>query len=60
MAFQEGTETLTCPHCGTHHKASWHRLPVRDEQLVRCKACRKPMLHGKSVKDYFDVELANA
>lgn len=60
MAFQEGIETLICPHCAAHHKATWQRLPVRDEQLVRCKRCRKPVLQGKGIRDYFDVELTEA
>lgn len=60
MAFEEGIETLICPHCGAHHKASWYRLPVREEQSVRCKACREPLTLGKGVKDYYDVELIKA
>jgi hypothetical protein len=60
MAFQEGVQTLICQHCGARHRASWYRLPVREEQLVRCKACQNPLLQGKGIRDYFAVELIEA
>jgi hypothetical protein len=37
MAFEEGRDTLICEHCGAKHKARWYRLPVREEQSIRCK-----------------------
>lgn len=57
MAFEDGVETLTCPHCAARHKANWDRLPVREEYSLACKACRQPLLEGKGVRDYFNVEL---
>ena len=60
MAFQQGTDTLTCPHCGARHKARWDRLPVREEYSIRCKSCRSVLTEGKSNKDYFAVELTEA
>lgn len=58
MAFQSGIDTLTCPHCGARHKATWERLPVREEHSLRCLSCRQPLLAGKGIKDYFSLELA--
>jgi ribosomal protein S27E len=60
MAFQEGTETLICQHCGACHKAKWYRLPVREQYLIRCKACGETLTEGKGVIDYFDVKLMEA
>jgi hypothetical protein len=57
MAFQSGIDALICPHCGARHKAQWERLPVREEQSLRCLSCRQWLLTAKGVKDYFDVEL---
>jgi NMD protein affecting ribosome stability and mRNA decay len=57
MAFEEGTETLVCAHCGASHKAKWYRLPVREEYSIHCQACRKTLKEGKGVRDYFDVKL---
>jgi hypothetical protein len=57
MAFQSGTDTLICQHCGSRHKATWERLPVREEHSLRCLSCRQQLLAGKGVKEYFDLEL---
>ena len=57
MAFQQGTDALICEHCGARHTGRWDRLPVREEQFVPCKACRNPLIKGKSVKYYHDVKL---
>ena len=59
MAFEEGSDTLICNHCGARHKACWYRLPVREEQSVRCKVCRNALTKGKSIRDYFNVELTD-
>ena len=58
MAFESGLETLICRHCEARHKVSWERIPVREEQSLSCKACHKPLLTGKGVKEYFDLELS--
>jgi len=55
MAFEERTDTLTCEACGTVHSAYWHRLPVREWQMVRCHVCGEIMIEGKSIKDYVAV-----
>jgi hypothetical protein len=59
MAFEEGRDTLICEHCGAKHKARWYRLPVREEQSIRCKACGDILRQGKSIRDYFNVELCD-
>lgn len=57
MAFQEGTNILTCPHCGARHEAEWHRLPVREPYSLRCKRCTGTLASGKGIKDYMSVRL---
>jgi transposase-like protein len=57
MAFQVGTATLNCPHCGASHKARWHRLPVREAYSIKCRACEDTLAEGKGTTDYFDVQL---
>lgn len=57
MAFQEGTDRLTCPHCGAEHEAFWHRLPVRERFDLHCEKCRQTLASGKGVKDYLTVRL---
>lgn len=59
MAFQEGTETLTCPDCGAKHTARWSRMPFRESQKVRCRACPGLIVNGKLVHDYYDVTLTS-
>lgn len=56
MAFEEGTEKITCPDCGMLHKAKWYRLPVREPIKVHCKACDAVMRSAKTVRDYYDVQ----
>jgi uncharacterized C2H2 Zn-finger protein len=60
MALQEGSEVLVCQRCGAHHKARWYRLPVRDEQLVRCPDCNNPLVQGKGVKEHFESTLVRS
>ena len=52
MAFQEGTEEITCPHCGTVHSVSWFRMPVRERHRLTCQTCGKVMKEGKGVLEY--------
>ncbi len=56
MAFEEGIQELTCPACGTLHKARWARQPVRELATVECCACGSDMFRGKSLRDYYDVQ----
>lgn len=55
MAFEEGSEMLTCPACGAMYMARWSRMPVRDYQKIDCKPCGGVLVQGKSVRDYFAV-----
>lgn len=57
MAFEEGASTLTCRDCGAEHRAEWYRSPWRDEQKLRCIACKGSLFNGKDVHVYTDVRL---
>lgn len=57
MAFEEGTEILTCPNCKARHSAKWSRMPVREMQTIRCDACRGILHSRSSVRDYYEVNL---
>lgn len=57
MAFQEGTETITCPHCGAKHEARWYRLPVRDRYSIKCQGCGGILAEGKGLRDYLSVRM---
>jgi hypothetical protein len=57
MAFEEGTDRLICPDCGAEHVAKWSRMPVREMQTVGCKACGGILFKGRTVHDYFEVDL---
>lgn len=59
MAFEERTEEKTCSACGTLHRLRWARLPVRELTTVKCCACGHVMFRGKSVRDYYEVQLAS-
>lgn len=58
MAFEEGTQELTCAACGAVHKARWSRMPVRERARVPCEKCRGTLYEGNTVRDYFEVRLA--
>ena len=58
MAFEEGTEQMTCPSCDALHQVRWSRMPVRDLMSVECAACGAVMYRGKTVRDYFEVRPA--
>lgn len=57
MAFDGKTEFLTCPGCNAVHKARWYRMPVKEHQTIRCKACGNIIFQGNSIKDFADVKL---
>lgn len=57
MAFETGTDRLTCPSCGAQHDADWHRMPVKEHQICRCHLCFAALVQGRSVKDYVRVTL---
>lgn len=59
MAFETGTDRLTCPDCGAEHDAEWHRMPVRERQIHRCQVCFVAMFSGNTVKDYVRVTLTS-
>lgn len=58
MAFEDGTMALTCPDCKAEHLARWSRMPVRERQQLRCKACKAVLYEGNTVKDFVDLNLA--
>lgn len=58
MAFETGTEELTCPSCGARHLVRWSRMPVREQTTIRCIACKAVAYQAKTVRDYYDVRLA--
>lgn len=58
MAFESGTDRLTCPECGAKHNAKWERIPVREWQVHRCQKCDGVLLKRSSVKDYVSVTFA--
>lgn len=57
MAFETGTDRLTCSECGAKHDADWHRMPFKEHQIHRCHVCFAPLVQGASVKDYVRVTL---
>lgn len=57
MAFEEGSDAMTCPSCGSRHRAKWYRLPLREPFMVQCQRCPSVMRRGKSWKDYEEVTL---
>ena len=59
MAFEEGTARLACKGCGAIHLAKWSRMPVRERQTVRCRSCNHIISQGSSVRDYFEINLAD-
>lgn len=59
MAFETGTDRLTCPECGAQHDAKWHRMPFKEHQVQLCHACSTPLIQGNSVKDYVRVVLVS-
>ena len=59
MAFQQGTDTLTCPTCNARHLARWERIPFREEYLLNCIPCGAVLARGKAVKDYVGLAPAS-
>ena len=57
MAFEEGTEHLTCTGCGAGHVSKWSRAPVRDHVLLKCQRCGMTLIDRKSVRDYNELTL---
>lgn len=57
MAFESGTDRLVCTACGVAHEAKWERLPVRENQIVRCRACAATMVSGRLNRDYAAVRI---
>lgn len=57
MAFEQGTERLTCPACAVQHNAKWSRMPVRDRTVIKCQACGDTLYEGNTVRDYDEVKL---
>lgn len=57
MAFEEGTEELTCPACGAKHTAQWSRMPVRERTVLKCKACGGILYEGKRHRLYDEPRL---
>lgn len=57
MAFEEGSAELSCPSCSADHIAKWSRMPVREQQRIRCKACKGVLFEGNTHRDYFQVNL---
>lgn len=58
MAFEHGTERLTCKGCGATHEAKWSRMPVRESSTIACLACDGVLFSGKGLRDYYQVRLA--
>ena len=52
MAFEHGTDNLTCKACGAEHSVPWDRIPFREQATIRCKVCREIMLQANTVRDY--------
>lgn len=57
MAFETQTVDLACPLCGAQHRATWHRMPVREPYRLTCQTCGGVMLQGKGVMDYDEPRL---
>ncbi len=58
MAFESRTDRLVCPACGVAHEAKCERLPVRENQIVRCRACAATMISGRLNRNYVAVCIA--
>ena len=52
MAFEEGTERITCKTCETQHKVRWSRLPVRETERLWCLQCEGILYEGKTTREY--------
>lgn len=57
MAFEEGNEELACRSCGAAHQLRWSRNIFREISTVNCLKCGGIVYHGKSLRDYFSVDL---
>ena len=58
MAFETGTETLVCPTCSAKHVALWSRMPLKELATIHCQACGVIVHQSNTVRDYFEVLLA--
>lgn len=58
MAFQEGNDQIVCRACGAVHDARWSRMPLREHTTIRCLACREIAYQGTTIRDFFDLTLA--
>lgn len=59
MAFETGTEMLACRACSAMHVAKWSRMPVREPIAIQCQSCGAIAHQTTTVRDYYEVTLAN-
>jgi predicted RNA-binding Zn-ribbon protein involved in translation (DUF1610 family) len=52
MAFQQGTQRMTCPECGAEHDVPWDRIPLREPFHLTCRACGGVLAKGKGIQDF--------
>lgn len=60
MAFEEGTQELTCPECAAQHRLRWYRMPVRERMTIPCRSCGGILFAGNSTHEYYEVRLIDS